>query len=94
MTVGELSDRMSMEEFHRWREFSRDEPFLIDRVDLGGALISSTIVNINRGKNAPPVSISDFMIVHRSMDKKTSEEDREAAHLINTILALGGKVDA
>jgi hypothetical protein len=80
---------MSLSELHRWREFALTEPFLPERVDLMGALVTSTLANINRAKNSAAFSIEDFMIV-ANMRKVASNDDQEEQHFLSTMLALGG----
>jgi hypothetical protein len=93
VTVQELKERMSAQEFMDWREFAASEPFLAERVDLAGALMSSVVANSNRPKNAKPYTISDFMIVQAALDKQAPDEDKlQELHLKNTILTLGGSV--
>jgi hypothetical protein len=95
MTVAELEHRMSLQEMRRWREFFIVEPTPVERIDLAGALITSTLANINRQRNAKPFTLQDFMLVERTlraMEVSEPSEDREALHLMSTILALGGTI--
>lgn len=86
-------DRLSFREFADWQVFAASEPFLPERVDLAGALISSVLANINKGKGRKAFSISDFMVVER----RVAEADAPSAeasdqHLKRIIIGLGGRV--
>lgn len=87
---------MSYPELCRWREFAALEPLPSERVDIAGAVVASTLANINRRSGAKPASLSDFMIVEKVMSRASelskTEEEREADHLRATILALGGSI--
>lgn len=94
MTVGELKDRLSVKEFHDWEAFYLLEPFLPERVDIAGALVSSTLANVNRGKNQKAFSMSDFMVVSNGLaasePQAANANDAEDQHMIRTLLAFGG----
>jgi hypothetical protein len=93
VTVDELMDRLSFREFTDWQAFASSEPFLPQRVDLMGALVASTIANVNRGKGRRAYSITDFMLI----EKRVAEADAPTAeaadnHLQRVIIGLGGKI--
>lgn len=60
-------------------------------MDIVGALVASTIANVNRGKNSRAASVDDFMIVANSIKTRDVAND-EARHLKMFILSMGGKV--
>jgi hypothetical protein len=76
MTVGEMEDRMGARELSRWMLYEVEDPFLADRIDLAGGLISSTMANIHRGKTTPPFVPLDFM----PLAQRTVEVARVEAH--------------
>jgi hypothetical protein len=84
---------MSLAEYWGWNQFVALEPFLPERVDLAGALVSTTMANIHRGKNGVVRKLEDFMLIQRVMEKQTTDSlDREELHIRATIVSLGGKV--
>lgn len=84
---------MSLAEYWGWNQFASLEPFLSERVDIAGAVISSTMANIHRGKNGAVRKLEDFMLVQRVLEKQTANHlDREEEHLRATIAILGGSV--
>lgn len=83
---------MSLAEYGKWFQFYALEPFLPERVDLAGALVTTTLANINRGKNGKVREISDFMLVQNILKQRVMDSDKkEAAHLMATMAMLGGK---
>jgi Protein of unknown function (DUF4035) len=87
-----LKERLSVQEFYSWETFYLSEPFLPERVDMGAALISSVLANVNRGKGQKVFTMSDFMVISNSL-KESSTNDQEAAeerHFIQTMMAFGG----
>jgi hypothetical protein len=95
VTVAELQDRLSLQEFWDWQLFAAKEPFLSERVDLMGALISSVIANVNRGKGQKPLTVDDFMIIARGLegDKMPPTPVDEDNYMKSVILRLGGRVE-
>jgi hypothetical protein len=84
---------MSLREYQDWEKFNILEPFLPERVDLAGALITSTMANINRGKGKKPFSIDDFMIVEKSLQSSVDDSaERELLHMQRVIAGLGGEI--
>lgn len=93
MTVSELTERLTLREFYDWESFSLLEPFVSERVDIAGAIVSSTLANVNRGKSQKAFSMMDFMVVANSLKREVSEQDTSAAedlHFTATMMALGG----
>lgn len=94
MTVDELKERMSFQEYRQWQEFAAAEPFPSERVDLAGALVSTVVFNVNRGKSKA-AEIEEFMLIKRGLqrlEKSQPKPEQEDLHLINTMLAFGGKL--
>ena len=63
MTLGELGERMSAQEFDLWRALHRQAPLGPERGDLQAGIVASTVANfagrqMKDGKSAKP---SDFM---------------------------------
>ena len=82
---------MSLAEYGKWFQFYALEPFLPERVDLAGALVTTTLANIHRGKGKVR-EISDFMLVQNILNQRVLDRDKkEAAHLMATMAMLGGK---
>ena len=85
---------MTLAEYHSWQKFFELEPAIPERVDLAGALISSTLANVHRGKNTKAYSIEDFLVVRKSIELKTRKVDevsRVDSHMEFVVLALGGR---
>lgn len=84
---------MTLAEFYSWQKFFVLEPPLSERVDLAGALVSSTLANINRGKNKKAFSIEDFMVVKQGVENSVKAEKftKVDSHLAFVVLALGGR---
>lgn len=69
-TVGELELSLSSRELSEWIAYSSFEPFGQGRSDDGFRLLASMLYNINRGKNARPLSADDFLkTLHDSKPK-------------------------
>jgi hypothetical protein len=94
LTVAELEERMSLREFTDWQAFNRLEPFLPERVDLAGALVTSMLANINRPKGRRAFSVDDFMLVARTLEagKPPPTPQQEADYMKSVIMGLGGEV--
>lgn len=61
MTVEELLERMSLEEFREWQIFERVEPFGDRRADVLTGMICATLANIHRGEKTKPFTPWDFI---------------------------------
>ncbi len=74
-SVNEAQQRVDSREFCEWVVYLRNHPLVGDRVDLNGALVASTLVNINRDtkKKPKPYSIQDFLLKYRKEPKKVSD---------------------
>jgi hypothetical protein len=61
-TIAEAQERMSLPEFRMWLKYRQKYGNLnpMMRVEWGAALISSVLANVNRGKNTPAFSVTDF----------------------------------
>lgn len=57
------------------------------RADYNGALISSTLANINRGKDSSPFSVSDFMVY----GQEEKEDNNTLSDLDRKILNWGSR---
>lgn len=93
MTVHELSERLTLREFYEWESFSLLEPFISERVDMAGAVVSSTLANVNRGKGQKAFTMMDFMVVANGLKRELSEQDESTAedlHFMTTMMSLGG----
>lgn len=73
MTVGDLLRRMSGEEFAQWAAYYRIEPWGETRADLRNGVVASLLYNINRTKDAPPLSPADFLLFEKKPDAAQSE---------------------
>lgn len=71
---------MSVAELQRWSRFEREEPFLGERVELMGGIMSSVIANVHRGKNAPPYDALDFMPIVSREHHRADEAAKRARH--------------
>lgn len=85
---------MSYGEFLDWEKFFLVEPPLPERVDLMGALVTSTIANVNRSKSRKPYSVEDFLIIKGLLRQEYEQEfppdstSREEIHFFNTMTSL------
>jgi len=62
MPVAELAARMTAQEFvEHWTDY-RLNPWGEQRNDLRAGMIASMLFNINRGKDTPPRSPTDFVL--------------------------------
>lgn len=61
-TVAEAQEVMSLSEYRVWLKYRRKYGSLnpMMRTEWGAALVASTIANVNKGKNHPTFTISDF----------------------------------
>lgn len=89
-----MAETISFSEYLRWQDFYVSEPFFSERVDIAGALVASTIANVNRGKNSKPASIDDFMVIANTIKRQYEEKEAsdDSSHLKSFILSMGGKV--
>lgn len=76
-TVAELELGMSGREFDDWQEFYAVEPFGSMRDNLHAGQIAAMIYNVNRGKRAPPIQASDFLLIERTASDEASEDARK-----------------
>lgn len=70
MTVSELENRMTHNEFMEWIEYSESEPLLNDRIELMLAQLTSTLIRVNGGK----ATANDLLVT-------LTKEDKEALHV-------------
>lgn len=63
MTLAELGERMSAQEFDLWRAFHREAPLGVERGDLHAGIVASTIVNFagKQLKEGHQMTPADFM---------------------------------
>jgi len=63
MTVAELGDRMSAQEFQEWIEYQGIVGCLDSRqrADLGAGIVASTVANAHRSGRSQSFSPQDFM---------------------------------
>ena len=79
MSLGEpdvdgLLARLTSRQLSEWMAYGAVEPFGEDRADFRTAHALAVIVNLLRGKDAPPVKIADLIPQVGAL----AEEDREA----------------
>lgn len=89
MTVAELLSQISSRELTEWMIFSQLEPFGSDADFLGHAITSSTVANVNRGKNRKAHKPDDFMPKFERQKQKDVSQAIGFAEMIT--YALGGK---
>lgn len=61
MSVARAQQEISSKEFSEWVAYNKIDPFGQDRNDLGAAIISATVCNVNRSKGSRPYKPADFM---------------------------------
>jgi hypothetical protein len=91
MTVAELLARMSGEELTDWQAYERAHgPLGPARADWHAALITSMLVNVNRGKKGKPAQPKDFLLAFKSASEASDPEELER---VGRMLAsqLGGE---
>jgi hypothetical protein len=86
MTVEEMLERMSWQEFLEWQEYYGLEPFGEERADLRSGIVASVLANVNRDpkKRSKPFEPTDFMPYY----EKPKPSPEQLAHKIRA--ALGG----
>ena len=70
MTVGELESRMGSSELAEWVRFWQMDPWGAYRDNIHAGLIASTLANVYRRKNSPPITYQEFMLVDKSTQAK------------------------
>lgn len=70
---------MSSRAFAEWMAFDRLEPIGEGRADLRAGIIASTVFNMNRGKDTPARSPSDYMPTFTQEERDERKAAREAA---------------
>jgi hypothetical protein len=80
MTVAQLLASISSRELIEWRLFFEMEPVGERRQDLHAAQIVGTLANIHRGKNQPPIKLSECLL-NFDPPKQQSLEDIKAVLL-------------
>jgi hypothetical protein len=79
MTLHELGDRMTGEEFGLWCALYRTDPWGEQRADLRSGIVAAQVANYAgkmRGKHAAPAKPSDFMPYIQQSDE-SGEVERE-----------------
>lgn len=81
---------MSASEFQEWMEYFSIEPFGEERADYRAGIISSTIYNVNRGKNRV-LKPEDFMpkFINEKSKKQSIKQMIRTVELLNTM--FGGQ---
>ena len=54
---------MTLREFRDWQVFLVEHPLPYELADIHGAMLLSTLVNINRAKDSPVMDARDFLIL-------------------------------
>ncbi len=74
-SVRELYARLTSSEITEWIALYRLDPWDGARGDLRAAIVASTVANVNRGKNSPPMKPGDFMPDFERSNKSQTAED-------------------
>ena len=75
-----------------WLAFDSMDPFGRDRLDLGFAIVSSTIANVNRKKGSRRFSPEDFMPKFEKRTPRRRQGWREQLSMVEVLnTAFGGK---
>lgn len=82
MTVEYLLENISSRELTEWMSYYQIEPFGEEREDLRMGIISSTIANVNKGKNGKTYKPKDF-IPNFNKPTQTWQEQLKAIELLN-----------
>lgn len=56
-----MKQRVDAAEYLEWMAFYAIDPWGGHRIDLGAAVVASTIANVNRASTTPAMKIDDFM---------------------------------
>jgi hypothetical protein len=84
--VAELQERMSSAEFAEWIAFSQIEPFGFEAEFLGHAQTAAVIANANRGKDAQPLKVKDFMPKTTTPEPQTAEQMAATAAIVTAVM--------
>lgn len=61
MSVAQAQQQISAREFAEWMAFNRIEPFGAERMDIGFAIVASTVANSLKGKKGSPFKLTEFL---------------------------------
>lgn len=61
MTVAQMLDSLTLDEYLDWQAYERFEPFEPQRADLRAAMTASLMVNLQIPKGKPRTKAKDFM---------------------------------
>lgn len=75
---------MPAQEVAIWEAAHAAEPWGEVRADMASGIVAATIANVNRGKDTPAFTPSDFMPFHER------QQPEGAAHDLETIKRLTG----
>lgn len=73
MTIAQLKETMSYQEYIEWQEYYNEEPFLADRLELQLAKIGYT--NLATGLGKIDLGFEDFLVSRHEIQKKESKVD-------------------
>jgi hypothetical protein len=75
-------EQWSNSEIAEWSAYYELEPFGQERSNLHAATIASILANANRGKDAAPFSVQDFM--YKTAEEAREEEERKAIESLSS----------
>lgn len=86
MTVRDLSQRLTEEEFGEWLAYDSISPIGGNRIDILAAQICSVIANVNRNqkKKPSPYTIKDFLLFQEKEEKK-KQTPEEALSILKAV---------
>ncbi len=87
MTVSELDQRMSSEEYSNWVAFYELEPFGPYRDNLHAGIIASILANIHRAKGSQAMKATDYLLVHP--DDRRDKDTRKTLNLMRMVAKRG-----
>ena len=81
-TVSELKSTLTMKEARQWAVFEQSNPFPADLIDIHGALLCSTMINMWSSGDGQASDLNDYLLLRRKPSKEETEgEGTEAERL-------------
>jgi len=90
--VAELERTLTSHELAEWAAYNIVEPFGQPRTDDGFRLLAYALFNANRGKNAKPFEMGEFLKVWEPPQRKTPRD--ELAEFVSQMDAMKKRMEA
>ena len=87
MTIAQLKEQMSYQEYIEWQEYQRCEPFLADRLESQLSRIGYS--NMFTGMSKPDIDYDYFLISHfQKNTKKSKSNPKDLENKIKTMFGV------